>query len=690
MTYTRKYILTYCALLLSCTAGAQSTSDSLALDSMIHSLPEVMVKGERPLAVAHGSAISYDLPRLIANKGVDNVYDAVKELPGVIEQDNAFMLAGRPVTVSLNGTTLTLTTEQLMALLKSLPASRIQKAEVTYTTSAKTQVRGAMVNILLKKEGENGAPLTDEVTLGYNQKHRAMFDERMSAFYHQGKLTMDVMYQLSHGKRYSVTDEAARHSLSDGTIHDISTHESVLTKMTNHNYRIGTTYDFSKEHSLSVTYQGSYQDRDADNGYSGSIAGQTLTTHRTWLHNLKLDYAPPFGMKAGAEATYYHDPEGQTIASVLPTGTLNSTTDNDQRVNTWRFYLSQEHNLRNNWSVNYGAWYKTSINHSRQNYSDASQKYEEYLRQKEDVVNMYGGVSKAFGQELFVEASIAAEYYHSPVWDKWYVFPTLSLTYIPNQNSTWVFGLSTDRKYPDYWTMNNFTVYGNGGYYEITGNPYLKPSTLYQTQLVYIAKHKYQFAAWFNYTDDYFVQTPYQRSDRLAVTFRSLNFNYQQQAGVQAVLPHRFGTRIDSRLTLTGVWMHERCDDYYDIPFNRAIIYGMARMSNTITLCVKPALTMTVDGMIRSKAKQAIYDLPASGNLDIGLRWLFWKKQASLRMFCNDVFETSSINPEINYRGQSMSMNVESFRQFGVSLTVKFGGYKEQKHQEVDTSRFRK
>lgn len=116
----------------------------------------------------------------------------------------------------------------------------------------------------------------------------------------------------------------------------------------------------------------------------------------------------------------------------------------------------------------------------------------------------------------------------------------------------------------------------------------------------------------------------------------------------------------------------------------------MVQMSNIVTISDKHGLTMTVDGMIRSKAHQAIYDLLGSGNLDLGLRWQFWKKQAILHVFCNDIFETSVINPRIDYKGQWLRMDFSCYRQFGISLTAKLGGYKAKKEKTVDTSRFRK
>lgn len=667
---------------------AQSESDSILLDSIVHDLPEVLVKGERPIAIVHGSAITYDLLRLIDKKGITNIYDAIKELPGVTETDGNFMLANRKVTVSLNGKIMSLSSEQMSQLLKSLPACRIEKADVMYSAPAKAQVRGALINIRLRKETTNGAPLEGEGVVSYNQLHNAKFGERASILYHKGKFSLDAMYLHNHGREYQKTDQETHHKLNDGNVYDINNEENRSTKMFGHNYRLGTEYDFAENHIISFSYQGSYDNKDISQLYTGSIYGKTFTNHRTWLHNARLDYQAPFGLKAGIETTYYHDPENQSLSSTTPNGNLKFTVDNDQRVNTWRYYLSQEHQLSKGWSLSYGAWYKKSVNHSLQAYQDQSTA--NYLRQTEDVANVYAGFGKNWNNKIILDASLAAEYYHSPQWHKWNLYPTFNFTFVANPSNVWVLSLTSDRKYPEYWAMNNFTVYSNGGYDEITGNPYLQPAKEYSGNLVWILKNKYQFAAFFNHTDDYFVQTPYMRPDRLVKTYKVLNLNYQQQAGLQAVLPHKFGSWLDSRLTLTGVWMDEKCDDYYDIPFNRSIIMGMAQMSNVITISAKHGLTMSIDGMIRSKAHQTIYDLPGSGNLDLGLRWQFWKKQAILHVFCNDIFETSVINPRIDYKGQWFRMDFSCYREFGVSLQVKLGGYKEKESKNIDTSRFRK
>ena len=168
------------------TARAQQ-SDSLRMDSIIHALPEVMVKGERPVVKVEGSALVYDLPRLVENKAIDNVYDALQQLPGVVKMNGALQLGALPVTVILDGKVTTMTTEQLTTVLQSLPPSRVRRVEVMYNAPARMQVRGAVINVVLRHDNADGSPLQGEVNIGYRQDHEAAFGERASLLYHRGR-----------------------------------------------------------------------------------------------------------------------------------------------------------------------------------------------------------------------------------------------------------------------------------------------------------------------------------------------------------------------------------------------------------------------------------------------------------------------------------------------------------------------
>jgi len=688
-----KRILFTLLVMTSLSAYAQK-ADSLRMDSIIHNLPEVLVKGERPIAKINGSTITYDLPRLIEKKSIDNIYEAIKEIPGVTLSDNQIQLGGRNTTIILDGKVTTMTAKEITTLLKSLSASKIDKAEVMYNAPAKMQMRGSLINIKLKHSTDGNSPIQGEMNLAWNQDHDARFGERTTLLYNKGKFSMDAMYLHSHGDIYKVTDEQSHHSLNDASIHDIDTRETAKASGYGHTYRIGMDYNFSENHQISLVYNGDYGKKDVNENLTGNISGITNINYCTWLHNLRMDYHAPFGLSAGAEMTYYRNPETQFLSSELPTGKLDYSVDNNQKINRWKFFLLQEHSLKNGWGINYGTIYTTSINHSRQIYmaintATGDAPASSYTRQREDDANIYVGFNKSFSKKLTMEASAALEYYDSPAWHQWHFYPTLNLTYLPTSGNIFQLSLSSNRNYPDYWTMTNFITYSNGGYNEIIGNPSLKPSSEYQFQLVYLLKSKYQFVAWFNHNNDYFVQTPYQRHDHLVINYQYLNLDFQQQLGFQTVVPFNISNWLDSRLTFIGVWQRDKSSNFYDIPFDRHVVYGMAQIHNTITLSSKPDITLSVDGMIRSKAIQATFNLPASGNLDLSARWQFWHKHGVLKAYCNDLFETSGINPRIDFNGQNLRMDFSCYREFGMSFTYKFGSFKEKKRENVDKSRFR-
>ena len=669
---------------------AQS-KDSLRMDSIIHALPEVMVKGEKPVVKMEGSKLLYDIPQLMKGRQVNNAWDALRLLPGVDAKENKLMLGASTVNVIIDGKVSTMSEEQLATLLKTMPASRLERAEVMYTAPAKMQVRGAAINVVLRHNNVDGSPITAEVSGAWRQQHDAKFNERASMLYQHGKLSLDAMYQLTHGSSYYTTAEQTNHRLDDGSVHDINSNEIGRSNGQTHDFRIGVDYDFAKNHSLSFVYTGSYERTNSMHLITGNITGSSDINTHNWLHNLRLDYNIPLGLKAGVEMTWYHSPEWQHTASTLPTGKLDYEVENNQLINRWKFYLSGEQNLGSGWSVNYGTHYTLGINRSRQNYVEvkAGTKPDDMtVRQKETQLDFYVGGSKAFSSKLSAEASLEAEYYHNSIWNEWKLYPTFSLTWQPAQGHMIQLGLSTDRNYPSYWALTNFITYTNGGYNEITGNPDLRPSTTTQLQLVYLLHNKYQFVAWWENTDNYFAQTPYMRHDRLAVSYKNLNFDFQQQGGIQIGIPVTVGKWLNSRLSLLGIWQREKNSYFYDIPFDRHIIWGMINLRNDFTVSSKPDISLSVDGMIRSKAIQATYDLPSSGNLDLAARWNFLNRKATLKLYCNDLLETNGINPYINYMGQNLRMEFSRYREVGVSFTYRFGGYKETKHEEVDKGRF--
>jgi len=218
----RLYFLPAACLLLALPLSAQEnlknenlrtlSADSILtgdarMDSLYRHLPEVMVVGERPVVKASAGKLEYDLPRMIEGRPVDNVYEALKELPGVVEQDGALTLGMQAVTVVLDGKVTNMSGAQLYALLKSLPADRIERVEVMYNAPARYQVRGAMINVRLRHRIGDPGVVQGEVYGKYNQEHEASFEERASLLYNGRKFSADFLYSHSHGESFNTTDK---------------------------------------------------------------------------------------------------------------------------------------------------------------------------------------------------------------------------------------------------------------------------------------------------------------------------------------------------------------------------------------------------------------------------------------------------------------------------------------------------
>ena len=69
----------------SITVHAQDNApkDSLTMESMMHNLPEVMVKGSRPIVKVERGMLTYNMPLLIKQLPADNAYEALTHIPGI-------------------------------------------------------------------------------------------------------------------------------------------------------------------------------------------------------------------------------------------------------------------------------------------------------------------------------------------------------------------------------------------------------------------------------------------------------------------------------------------------------------------------------------------------------------------------------------------------------------------------------
>ncbi len=145
----------------------------------------------------------------------------------------------------------------------------------------------------------------------------------------------------------------------------------------------------------------------------------------------------------------------------------------------------------------------------------------------EYTANSYFGIEKTFGR-LSLSLSTIAEYYKFGTHDSWSIYPSMQATYIVKPSHILQFAVSTNKEFPKYREIQEDVSYING-YAQLVGNPDLVPAKLYSVQGTYICNKKYISNVYYNRTNDYFMQAPYQSSDELKLIYQTVNFEYNEK-----------------------------------------------------------------------------------------------------------------------------------------------------------------
>lgn len=675
--------------------GHTTNIGTLTMKEQDYALNEVVIKGERPQVKVEDGALSYDINRIVEKKVISNAYESILQLPGVVEQNGSITLAGaNGVSIILNGKPTTMSNAQLYELLKSTPVSNIEKIQVMYSAPAKFHVRGAAINIVTQKKKTENPFLQGEINGSYVQKHFTNGQGGINLSYSSPKLSLDFLYSLSATKSKTQLDLATLHKLNSETF-EIEQHNKGTKEELAHNIRLGGEYTFNNEDKLTLAYTAGL----SPNGKSieNSVGSFSNSTNNkdfdNTMHNISLSYSSHNNFSAGVDYTHYNSLFYQDFQDSRTDGVINDfTSDSKQKIDRIKVYVDKSHEFAKDWSLDYGAEFAYATDYNMQKYKSRTETDMTGLNTdsniKEYTYNAYAGFDKSFTDAFSMSFSVIGEYYKLADYDNWAIYPTLDLTYVPSPSHILQLSFSTDKSYPDYWDMQESVGYLNG-YTEIHGNPYLKPSKDYSAQLIYVLKSKYQFLLYYDYEPDHFEQLGYLSSERLALIYKTLNWNYKQMVGLNIVVPFSLKNILDSRIVLNGYNNSSKCNDFYDLSFKRNKWTLFSRFDNTINISSKPNIKLELAAMYMTPSIQGIYDLGRVWSLDAGLKWSFAKDKAEFRVKGTDLFNSAMPDVETRYKSQHMDMLLTpDSRTLTVSFRYKFGGYKEKKFKEVDTSRF--
>lgn len=675
-------------------AQTQTQNDSLTMENMMHNLPEIMVKGSRPIVKAERGMLSYNMPLLLKQLPADNAYEALTRIPGVSDATGSISFSGNEVTLIINGQATTLTQEQLTERLKAMPAAQLAKAEVMLSAPARYHVRGMAINIVTKDyAGTN--QLSGQIIGGMRQNKYSNEFGNLYLSLQRGKFGLDAQYKYVNGNSYGESSRIANHPLGNNRVYYNDETGQKSFGIT-HDYRLGMNYAFSKNHRLDVAYTGHWDKTCSNSNTIGSsISGMHHDSHE-YLHNVDVNYSLPFGLTLNGSYTYYRTPQQQALDGTMhmdesmPETERNLTSGSEQTINKWMFTADQTHSLAHGWGLSYGVKGQFTSNKSYQTTIDKDGTIQpngtSSVDNNERIWNIYAGFSKQINKAISLEASVAAEQYHSPIWDKWRVYPTLNALWNVNDNHLLNLSFSSNSEFPSYWSTMS-SVFYSSTYTEIHGNPDLKPFSYYNVNLMWQIKRRYTLMAFASLKPDYFVQLPYQTTERMAVIMKETNFDYSNSYGLQASVIFNAGKWLNGNVFAVGTYKHDKSSNFFDLPFNRKKLSVILGGTASVKLCNTQDLRLILNPFFQSKAIQGVYDISPIFRMNAKLQWTSHDGKWGLRINGNNIFnnlyDTRSVQGNQDYR---MKVNY-NWASVTFAVIYKFGGYKEKTVKEVDTSR---
>lgn len=671
--------------------SSDSEIGEIQLADATQKLDAVVVKGEQPIVKIEDGKLAYNLNVVAERRAVDNAFDAIAKLPGVKESDGAFTLSGaNAVTIILNGKPTAMSQEQLAQLLRSTPVERVEQAEVVFNAPPEWHIKGAAINVVLKKG--DGNAIQGYLHGGWVNDTRNSYYGGGSFYYSSGKFSMNLMYDYVNDKSISRKDLWSSHTVSSNTT-EIRNRLDTKDATQEHDVYVNLGYDFSDESDLSLTYSGSYTPRStSDSPSMDNYFGNSYSRSKddNYLHNLSLSYTSSFGLSTGFDYTKFRM-QGLQMMDYAEQDTYSHAFDyhTSQDINQLKAYADMVHELGKSWKLKYGTQYRFVKNDNLQRYDD---KTDDISGTREHTAEFYMGFSKSWlDGNLQLSGSMKGEYYKINEYEKWSPMPSAKLSYTISDDHYLQVSYGSLRVYPSYWDLQDYTSYSSQ-YIISRGNPMLRPEKYQIAELFYMLKNKYQFQISYYMVKDFFFEQAYQSPEELRLIYQTLNLDYTSAINMTVVIPFSIGNVLDSELTVTGYNERYKAKEWHDMSFDRNKWTGVIELDNTVHLSAKPKIAITAYGGYKSPTIQGIWDLSQMWFLDAGISWSFAKNKAMLRFKCNNILGSLS-SPMIStdYESQHYTVDTRFFqRSYMLSLSYKFGGYTAHEQKEVDSSRFGK
>lgn len=679
--------------------------DTIRLAAPVVTLKDITVESRKKNIEQKIDRTIFNVENNVSLDGA-SALDAVGKVPGVrLRGSNGIILTGRgQLNVLIDDRIVRMSGDDLINMLKSIPASSILRIELIPVPPAKYDAEGSngLINIVTKRKRENG--VTGSVNAAASQAYYLSGNGSGLLDYNKNKISLSTMLSVSNNVYREYTNPITY--FPDQTWDQERVSKNITRGLL---AKAGLDYKISKHSLLGIIYTYANKDATAAESSGTSIYQQTAKTidstvnarnditRNTQSHDFVLHFESLLdstGKKFSLDGGYFTFHNSLTqfsdsrsfVDGTTPGNVTMLNSRAPQNVNAFTLQTdvtlpSKKINLSFGGKVSFirtnsgAAYFRVENGETR--YDSALSNVFNY---QENIQALYFNTNKQWkkwGMQLGLRGEYTQTTGRSVTYDQttrnsyFKLFPTIFLSYKQNGNNSFFLSYSKRINRPNYWYLNPFKQYVSP-YYYFEGNPFLRPAFNNNFEFRYSLKNNFITKAFMLLGNNVYDQILL--TDTVTKIRRLTRMNYYSQ--------RTYG--LSQTVSLPGIkWLENyNTASLYYIDTRSSVDYVPGRKgwgadlssSNTFIFNAKNTFSGSLDFSYTFPQLSGIYKFRSYYSVDLGCRMLFMDKKLSVSVNATDIFRTSKT------RFYSLIDNITTYynnyfdnRTVRVSVGYKFG-----------------
>ncbi len=682
----------------------------IRLKRKINDLEEVEVKAVKPLYVQKSDRLEVNVESNATMAG-NNALEILEKSPGVLvnRQNNSISLKGKDgVSVMINDRLTHMPMSALFGMLEGMSASNIEKLELIDAPPSNfdAEGEGGFINIILKKDENDGLNVMISTTAGFGRKERTLAGGNFTFRKKKFRIYGNYNFNYSHMKEYG-------HS---GRIISDPSYEFRMASQTNrrihqylHNAQLGFDYEVTPNTVIGIL--GTFYHRRwtmnsdihtsfaGDPGPDSTGAGtrEELSKSGQYLVNLNFQHIFNERSRLKTDLDYFSRNSLQPIhyfntfqdESGLELSREELITGKNTPLDIWvgsvdyTYKMAERFKFEAGVKENYSFFRNELIYQSRVNdlwVSDPG--FAESASMSESVQAVYLSVNYTMDEKTSLKTGIRYERTSTnlklrsdnPDIQRRFndIFPTLFFARKFNEHNSLSVAYNRRISRPGFYDLAPFVLFIDPLTY-ITGNVKLLPAISSSFKAAYSFRKLLVSAQYMWVHNSIKRFQPWRLPDSDLGVLSSLNLDLEERYNLSLSLP----------VDITGWWkMQNNVNWYYnridsDYQGGHLKISRDAFIVNTSHMFLLPRdFSVDVSFFYFSRAQEGIMLKKPREILNIGIQKLFTNHRGTLTFNITNVFNS----PYIDSRAMVPNLNMEQYtyvdsdlRVMKLTYTVKFG-----------------